>query len=80
MCAYWETYVQGLCNDCCCAELSVCALRWYYLQGNFLYCYPNDKAGSKVKGVLYVEGANVCRHSDINWDSKGYFGIAIHTR
>ena len=54
--------------------------RWYILQGNFLYCYPSNKPGVKVKGVLYVEGANVCRYPDPAWDSKGYFGIAVHTR
>ncbi len=53
---------------------------WYYLQGNFLYCYPSNKPGAKVKGVLYVEGATVCRHTDDTLDSKGYFGVAIHTR
>jgi hypothetical protein len=53
--------------------------RWYTLKGNFLYCYPSSKADAKVRNVLYVEGANVVRHSDPQWDSKGYFGIAIHT-
>jgi hypothetical protein len=66
----------------CVVPLIVASLhdRWYVLQNNFLYWYTGDSRGSKLLGVLYLDGSYVLRQSDDVWAAKGYFGFVIYTR